>query len=147
MNGKPQGKYIERLSTMLVVLAFVGTIIVLIDPVITFETAGGTVLRFGGTGFSDQLKGAVVSLILVSGFAGVIGYWLGASNTGDKAQESVSNIATAAGTGSGGAAAIAAAAGAAPAPGSKPPGGPMQTGDVTINTPSATVNEIDTKDK
>ncbi len=116
MVDKRQGAFIEKLSMMLVVLASIGTIIVLIDPVFTFQFEGGTTLHVGGQGFSDQLKGAVVSLILVSGFAGVIAYWLGASNTGDKAQDSVSQIAAAAAPAQ--AAAVAAATGQPPpAPG------------------------------
>jgi hypothetical protein len=88
--------FIERLSMTLVVVSAIGAILVLIDPVIQFQLQSGTVMKFGGEGFSDQLKGAVISLILVSGFAAVISYWLGASNQGVKAQDSVNNIAQAA---------------------------------------------------
>lgn len=126
MNERPPNKYIERLSTMLVVLASIGTVIVLIDPVIFFALQTGTTIKFGGNGFSDQLKGAVVSLILVSGFAGVIAYWLGASNTGDKAQESVSAIASAAAPAQ--AAAVAAATGA-----------PIKTDTVDIDAEQAVI--------
>lgn len=126
MPDRQPSKFIERLSMALVILASVGTVIVLIDPVITLSLPSGTTIKFGGTGFSDQLKGAVVSLILVSGFAGVIAYWLGASNTGDKAQESVSAIASAAAPAQ--AAAVAAATGT-----------PIKTDTVDIDAQSATI--------
>lgn len=91
-----QGRFLQVLSMVLVIVSSIGAMIVLIDPVVTFSPVQGTVIKIGGSGFSDQLKGAVVSLILVSGFAAVITYWLGASNTGQKAQDSVNSIAQAA---------------------------------------------------
>jgi ribosomal protein L40E len=108
------GRFIETLSLALVIVSSIGAMIVLIDPVISFATASGTTIKVGGTGFSDQLKGAVVSLILVSGFAAVIAYWLGASNQGAKAQDSVNTIAQSAAPTT--AAAVAAATTANPQP-------------------------------
>jgi hypothetical protein len=131
MDRQPS-KFIERLSTMLVVLASVGTIIVLIDPVILLSLPSGTTIKFGGTGFSDQLKGAVVSLILVSGFAGVIAYWLGASNAGDKAQDSVNVIAQAA--------APAQAAAVAAATGQPQASGTINADTVDVDAKNVTVN-------
>jgi hypothetical protein len=88
--------FIERLSMTLVIVSAIGAILVLVDPVIQFQLPSGTIMKFGGDGFSDQLKGAVISLILVSGFAAVISYWLGASNQGVKSQDSMNSIAQAA---------------------------------------------------
>lgn len=96
MIEKRKPVFIERLSYMLVIFSAIGATIVLLDPIVTFTTANGTVIKLGGDGFSDQIKGAVISLVLVSGFAAVITYWLGASNQGVKAQESVNTIAQAA---------------------------------------------------
>ena len=104
------GKFLEWLSLILVFGSGTGAMFVLIDPVITFQTAAGTIIKIGGEGFSDQLKGAVVSMILVSGFAAVITYWLGASSQGAKAQDSVNTIATASAPST--AAAVAASMGA-----------------------------------
>lgn len=102
----PQSRrFVERLSCVLVVFSAFGALYVLIDPVLSFKLANGNTFSLGGNGFADQMKGAVLMLILIAGFTAVVNYWLGASNTGDKAQESVNAIATAAapmtGTGNG----------------------------------------------
>lgn len=136
---QPPSKFIERLSMALVALASIGTVIVLIDPVILLNLPSGTTIKFGGTGFSDQLKGAVVSLILVSGFAGVIAYWLGASNTGDKAQESVSVIAQAA--------APAQAAAVAAATGQPPAGQQLSTDTINVDAQTAVVTAPPTNEE
>lgn len=86
--------FVRWLSLVLVIVSSLGAMIVLVDPVVTFVQPDGGSIKIGGTGFSDQLKGAVVSLILVAGFASVITYWLGASNQGQRAQEQVGTIAT-----------------------------------------------------
>ncbi len=103
-------QFVERLSCILVLVSSLGAMLVLVDPVVVLTTSSGTIFKIGGTGFSDQLKGAVISLILVSGFAAVIAYWLGASNQGGKAQDSVNTIAQAAGPATAAAAAVVAEA-------------------------------------
>lgn len=83
----------QVLSLVLVVISGMGALLVLVDPVITFETAAGTIIKVGGNGFADQMKGAVVTMILIGGFTGVVGYWLGQSASGDKSSETIGKIA------------------------------------------------------
>ncbi len=90
------GEFIEKMSMTIIVMAGLGTLLVLIDPVITIVLESGTTIKLGGNGFADQFKGSVLTLIVASGFAAVIGYWLGASNQGQKAQDSVTTLAVAA---------------------------------------------------
>lgn len=86
--------FVERLSLILIIGSLTAALLILLDPVITFTLLGDSVdVKIGGDGFSEQLKGAVISAIIISGFSGVISYWLGASKSGDKAQESVNTIA------------------------------------------------------
>lgn len=73
-------KFIEQLSCTLVWFSGLGALLVLVDPVITLVLTNGTTITLGGKGFSDQFKGAVVTLILVAGFTAVTGYWLGAAH-------------------------------------------------------------------
>lgn len=91
------GTFVEKLSMCLIRGSMAGAALILLDPTMAYTFADGTVFHLGGTGFSEQLKGAVISAILITGFAGVITYWLGASKQGDKAQDSVNSIAQAAG--------------------------------------------------
>ena len=79
MNDEPQKKFTERLSWFMVVTASCGALLVLIDPQIKF-TFGSDTFSFGGAGFSADLKGAVVSLILIGGWSAVKEYWLGSSS-------------------------------------------------------------------
>lgn len=132
MTKSNPGKFIERLSTILVVVSAIGAGLVLVDPIFVIQFEGGTAMHVGGSGFSDQLKGAVVMLILVSGFAAVISYWLGASNTGDKAQDSVNVIATAA--------APAQAAAVAAATGQPAPATPSTIATDVVNVAAETAN-------
>lgn len=128
--------FVRWLSLVLVIVSSIGAMIVLIDPVITIAAHGGSTIKVGGTGFSDQLKGAVVSLILVSGFAAVIAYWLGASNQGQRAQEQVGTIATTAAPMQ--AAAVAAARSEpVPAPAS---GAPMTAETINVEANTANVS-------
>ena len=85
IERRANSRFVEWLSMAILSLSAVGAMIVLIDPIITIVLTSGTTIKLGGTGFSDQLKGAVVAMILVGGFSGVAGYWLGASNQGTKA--------------------------------------------------------------
>lgn len=134
--------FVRWLSLVLVIVSSIGAMIVLIDPVITFVQTSGTTIKIGGEGFSDQLKGAVVSLILVAGFASVITYWLGASNQGQRAQESVSTIATQAAP----LQAAAVAAARAPVPDTPTPeNGALQAGTVNVETGTTNITTGETK--
>ena len=87
------GAFIERLSCLLVVFSALGAALVLIDPMFAIEFGGGTMIKIGGNGFSDQLKGAVVMLVLIAGFTATVNYWLGASDQGAKAQDTINSVA------------------------------------------------------
>jgi hypothetical protein len=93
MDDRRGGGFNEKLAFVLVIGGIIGALVVLLDPVITITTSAGTVLHFGGTGFSDQLKGAVVSMILVSGFAAVITYYFGSSNSDKVKNQTISALA------------------------------------------------------
>ncbi len=77
-------KFLYLLSLMLVMFSFGGAAWVLMDPLITIGPFNWGTITIGRTPFSADLRGSVVSTILVGGFAGVVGYWLGASNAGNK---------------------------------------------------------------
>ena len=64
----------------------------LADPVFTLSW-WGQVVKLGGEGFSEQLKGAVVQTLLIGGWSAVLMYWIGASASGAKQQESAQRIA------------------------------------------------------
>lgn len=89
---KGTSRYTERLSTFMVVTAALGGVYVLLDPVFTL-TLWGQSVKIGGEGFSADLKGAVVSLILIGGWTAVKEFWLGASATGQTQSASMSRIA------------------------------------------------------
>lgn len=80
---------------MLIAFSSIGALLVLIDPVISWTFGEGHIIRIGGTGFSDQLKGGVVMLMIVGGFTGLIGFWYGASASSNRQIESMSRIAEA----------------------------------------------------
>lgn len=87
-------RYTERLSTFMLMASALGGAWVLLDPVFTL-TMWGQSVKLGGEGFSADLKGAVVSLILIGGWTAVKEFWLGASASGQKQSESMSRIAEA----------------------------------------------------
>lgn len=89
--------FTERLSWFMALVAASGGIYVILDPVIEFHLSWATI-KLGGEGFAEQLKGAVVALILIEGWKAVKEYWLGSSAGGQKQADAVSQIAT--GTGS-----------------------------------------------
>lgn len=93
IERRKSSHFVENLSIGILTLSALGALLVLIDPIATIALPAGSSLHLGGSGFSDQLKGMVVATILVGGFSGVIGYWIGASSQGNKAQESVNSIA------------------------------------------------------
>lgn len=94
VDRRQEGQFREQLSKWMMIVAALGGAYVLLDPQVTFTFWNQTV-KIGGEGFSADLKGAVVSLILIGGFTSVKEYWLGASATGQKQAESMSRIAEA----------------------------------------------------
>ncbi len=94
IERREAGRYTEKLSTFMAVASALGGAWVLLDPKITL-TLGEQVVQIGGEGFSADLKGAVVSLILIGGWTAIKEYWLGASASGQKQSESMSRIAEA----------------------------------------------------
>ena len=94
MGNKPPNRFTERLSLLMVTVASLGAFLVLIDPKLTLQIAGQTVV-LGGGGFSADLKGAVVSLILIGGWSAVKEYWLGSSEGSSQKGEAIARIAEA----------------------------------------------------
>ena len=92
MEDRRLSKFPERLSTHVVWVAAIGAFLVLLDPRVAFTIAGQTI-AFGGEGFSAELKGAVITIMLIGGWTAVTGYWLGTTDSGQKTQESMSRIA------------------------------------------------------
>jgi hypothetical protein len=88
-------RFTERLSMFMAVASAMGGFYVLLDPIFAFEISGGHTLKIGGEGFSADLKGAVVSLILIGGWTAIKEYWLGSSASGQHQAESMSRIAEA----------------------------------------------------
>lgn len=82
----------EKLSFFMVVTAAIGGFLILLDPRFSGEIFGQPI-SFGGEGFSAELKGAVVTIMLIGGWSAVKEYWLGASADGQKTNESISRIA------------------------------------------------------
>lgn len=94
MIERRAGKFTEVLSHFMVRVSALGAAWVLIDLRLDLVFSGHHI-QIGGAGFSDQLKGAVIALILVSGYTAVKEYWLGASATGEIQSASMSRIAEA----------------------------------------------------
>lgn len=86
-------RFTETLSLLLVKVAAVGAFVVLIDIKLTFVIAEQVINI--GSGFSADLKGAVIASILISGFAAVKEYWLGSSDQGHIQSAAMSRIAEA----------------------------------------------------
>ena len=107
---KRAGRFTEKLSMFMAIASAMGGFYVLLDPRFTL-TFYDQVVTIGGEGFSADLKGAVVSLILIGGWTAIKEYWLGASASGQNQAESMSRIAEASAP-----TAAAAAAAAKPAP-------------------------------
>lgn len=83
-------RFTERLSTFMVMVAAGGAAWVLADPK-TVDPIWG--FSIGGEGFSADLKGAVISAILIGGWTAVKEYWLGASDTGRNQGATLGRIA------------------------------------------------------
>ena len=75
------GRYIERLTSHLVLLCGLGVFWVLLDPVIIIPLWWeGSVLKLGGTGFSTDLKANVVGTAIVGVIVAVVGSWFRTDN-------------------------------------------------------------------
>lgn len=83
-------RFIETLSKFMVFIAAAGAFWVLTDPKVTLPF-----ITLGGDGFSADLKGAVISAILIGGWTAVKEYWLGQSAGGAETGKSMSRIAEA----------------------------------------------------
>ena len=92
MDDRRYSTFTQKISLIVVAISGVGGLYVLADPVFTLTWWGQTV-KFGGEGFSEQLKGAVVQTLLIGGWSLVLTYWIGSSASGAKQQESMSRIA------------------------------------------------------
>jgi len=89
---KRSTKFTERLSMFMAISSAFGGFYVLVDPKFIITIADQSI-EIGGSGFSPDLKGAVVSLILIGGWTAIKEYWLGASASGQNQAESMSRIA------------------------------------------------------
>lgn len=125
-EDRRSGDFVERISVMLIIGAFLGGFIVLLDIKFTL-TLGAQIVQIGSSGFSPELKGVVVQSMLITGFAAVVAFWLGTTKQGQEQAQSVSRIAEAAPT-------VAAAVVAAAGPGQVTPA-PMNP--ATGNIPAA----------
>lgn len=112
------GKFTERLSLIVTTTAALGGFLVLLDPKIALNVLGQT-FEFGGEGFSSELKGAVVTIMLLGGWTAVTGYWLGQSDSGQKQGATVARIAEQAAPSTASAVAAATAAPSPQQPGSQ----------------------------
>ena len=66
-------KYTERLTSMLIWMACSGSAWVILDPVIIIPLAcEGCILKLGASGFSNDLKGAVIGTVIVGTIAAVL---------------------------------------------------------------------------
>jgi hypothetical protein len=86
----------EWLSRFMVRSAAAGAMWVLVDPRLTITSDGSIGFVMNSGAFSTDLKGAVISAILIGGFTSVREYWLGSSKTGQEQAQSMSRIAEAA---------------------------------------------------
>jgi hypothetical protein len=94
VTDKRKNDFIEKLSLILIIGAFIGGFLVLIDVRFTI-TLGGQLIQIGQNGFSAEVKGVVLQSMLISGFAAVVAYWLGATKQGQEQAQSVARIAEA----------------------------------------------------
>lgn len=94
MMDRRKSVFPERLSIRVIWIAGVGAFLVLLDPSVTL-TFYGQVIKIGGDGFSSELKGAVITIMLIGGWTAVMSFWLGASDSMAKQQASMARIAEA----------------------------------------------------
>lgn len=128
MDERRASTFAERLSLWVVFIAALGAFMVLIDMKATV-TISGQVFQIGGDGFSSELKGAVITIMLIGGWTAVMGFWLGQSDSGQQQARSMSRIAEQAPNVA--AAVVAAATGT---------GGAAQQGTITTDTVTDTAN-------
>ena len=76
--------FLQWLSVLLIMVTSFGSAWVLVDPQITYSPTPQFTITLGRTPFSSDLKGAIIMGIIVGGFVAVTGYWLGASNSGNR---------------------------------------------------------------
>ena len=91
MIDRRASKFTERLSLFMVRVAAVGAAYVLLAPKLTFSLYG-QVIEIGSEGFSADLKGAVVSLILIGGWSAVKEFWLGTSASSEKQTDALQRM-------------------------------------------------------
>lgn len=120
-ENRRSGDFIERLSYLLVIGAYIGGFIVLLDIKLTLSWIAL------GSGFSPEVKGVVLQSMLITGFAAVVAFWLGTTKQGQDQAQSVNKIAEAAAPAQ--AAAVAAATGQ-PVPVVVPAVQPVQSKDI-----------------
>ena len=72
-----ENKFSETVSMWMLKAATIGAIVVLLDLRFTI-TIGDQVIAIG-SGFSADLKGAIISIMLIGGWTAVKEYWLGSS--------------------------------------------------------------------
>lgn len=89
-------QFVERVSLHLMWIAAVCAIVILIDPrlIIPVGSSGWT-FALGGDGFSSELKGVIIGIIVGAGITGVSKYWLDASASSNAANKTMSTIAAA----------------------------------------------------
>lgn len=137
------GDFIEKLSVILVVGAFLGAFLVLFDVKAALVFYGQTITI--GSGFAPETKGMVLQSMLITALTAVVGFWYGTTKQGQDQAQSVSKIAESAAPTQ----ARAVAAARAPAPeeaivpaaaGSEAPAvTPAAPNPVTGNVPAAEV--------
>lgn len=127
MNERRAGDFVERISILLIMGAFIGGFLVLLDIRLLIPIGDGYMVQVGKDGFSPELKGVVVQSMLITGFAAVVAFWLGTTKQGQEQAQSVSRIAEAA------PAVAAAAVAAVPSK--------DQVADMTVNADTVQVNE------
>lgn len=85
-------KFTETLSMFMSIVAAVGAFLILLDPQLTL-TISGQIVKIGGEGFSSELKGAVVTIMLLGGWTAVQKFWLSSSDAEQAQTQSLSRIA------------------------------------------------------
>ena len=138
MIDRRTSKFAEKLSMFMVIIAALGAFLVLLD--VNFDLIiGNQRIHIGGEGFSADLKGAVVSLILIGGWNSVKEFWLGSSAGSEKKSDAILKIAESAPAAT--AAAVAAATGS---PTDKPLD-PIKADTVNVAADTATITTPEVK--
>ena len=91
MVERRASKFTERLSLFMVRVAAIGAAYVLLEPKFTFMIYD-QIIEIGSEGFSADLKGAVVSLILIGGWSAVKEFWLGTSASNEKQTDALQRM-------------------------------------------------------